>query len=852
MTNSSSPLQKESHNTEFSYQAVFETQVGMVLIVSPEFIVLGATNTYLRETLTPRNQLIDKYLFDVFPDNPDAPGTPDADLKSIKTSMQKALSTGKAHKLERLRYDIADPENPGQPIERYWDVVNIPVFDEDGNVTCIVNESTNITEKVKAEALLNESRKREQEALAKAEQQRLRLERLFEQAPAACAILEGPDLVYKVLNNAYQQLFPGRQMMGLPLFEALPELKDQVVYEIIYDVYNTGKTFEGKEILIPVARYKDKPVEDIYWNFIYQALFDAQGKVNGILIFALDVTDFVKARLQVERSAEALQALNRELEQRVESRTVKLQLAEAEAERQSKRLTDLFMQAPAAICILNGPDLVYELVNPGYAQLFPTRELLGKPILEALPEIKDNPVYRSFREVYETGRTHQEAEMYIPFVRHEDGVLEDRYFRYVQQARFNEEGKVDGIIVFALEITEQVEARKAVEASAKQLRLVTDSLPVLIGYLDKERRYQFTNKAYEKWFPIKAEDLIGRYVRDVVGEQAYNNTSGYMDRAMAGEQLDFEAEMPYREGFTKHISTSYVPDVQDGEVKGFYTLVTDVTEQVEARKAVEKSEQKARAMADELATINLELQTANNELGKANQRLTYTNIDLDNFIYTASHDLRAPISNIERLLDELLIELSEEDFQQSEVQYITSMMQEAVNRFKKTISSLTEITKLQKDDSIQVSSINLAELIREVALDLDHNIKKTGAQLKVNIDDNTVISFSEKNLRSIVYNLIANAIKYHHPDRAPIIEVSSHQDDEYMVLTVKDNGLGLSKKNQGKLYTMFRRFHDHVEGSGIGLYMVKRIVDNVGGKIEVESEEGEGTTFRIYLKTTNG
>ncbi|WP_018477710.1 PAS domain-containing sensor histidine kinase [Pontibacter roseus] len=840
--------QEEKQNQQFSFQSVFESQAGLVLVVSPQLIILGATDAYLRETLTHREQVIGKYLFNVFPDNPEVP---EGESKSIKASIEKVLSTGKQHQAGTLQYDIPDPDNPGQFLQRFWSTTNTPVLDQDGKVTCVVHETVNITDSVKAQALLEESRRREQEALADAQQQRLRLERLFEQAPAACAILEGPDFVYKVLNSAYQQLFPGRQMMGLSLFEALPELRNQIVYDIIQNVYQTGETFEGKEILIPVARYEGKPVEDIYWNFIYQALFDAQGKVNGILIFALDVTDFVEARRQVENTAEALQNLNQELEQRVERRTKELQLAEAEAEWQSKRLTDLFMRAPAAICILDGPELVYELVNPGYAMLFPGRVLLGKPILEALPEIKNNPVYKTFRQVYETGQTHEETEMFIPIARPGDGVLEDRYFRYIQQARHNEEGIVDGVIVFALEVTEQVEARKAVEASANQLRLVTDSLPVLIGYLDKERKYRFTNKAYEKWFPIKASDLIGRYVKDVVGQQAYDNTSAYMDRALSGERVDFEASMPYREDFKKHIQTTYVPDVQNGEVKGFYTLVTDITDQVEARKAVEKSEQKALALAEELAAINLELQTANKELGATNQRLTYTNIDLDNFIYTASHDLRAPIYNIERLLEELLLELSAEDYQQSEVKYITSMMQEAVNRFKRTISSLTEITKLQKDENQETTSVNLSELVREVVLDLENNIRESGAQLKVSMDEATSVSFSRKNLRSIIYNLLANAIKYHHPERTPIVKLASHQEEEYLVLTIEDNGLGMSVKNQGKLYTMFRRFHDHVDGSGIGLYMVKRIVDNVGGRIEVESEEGIGTIFRVYLKANS-
>ena len=90
---------------------------------------------------------------------------------------------------------------------------------------------------------------------------------------------------------------------------------------------------------------------------------------------------------------------------------------------------------PAAVCILTGPELVYELVNPGYQQLFPGRRLLGRPLLEALPELAGQPVWHSLRQVYETGQTHEELEMLIPIARHEGGPLEDFYLHYIQQAR---------------------------------------------------------------------------------------------------------------------------------------------------------------------------------------------------------------------------------------------------------------------------------------------------------------------------------------------------------------------------------------------------------------------------------
>jgi signal transduction histidine kinase len=100
-----------------------------------------------------------------------------------------------------------------------------------------------------------------------------------------------------------------------------------------------------------------------------------------------------------------------------------------------------------------------------------------------------------------------------------------------------------------------------------------------------------------------------------------------------------------------------------------------------------------------------------------------------------------------------------------------------------------------------------------------------------------------------MYNLISNAIKYKSPDRKPVVSIRTEKVNGFCLISVKDNGLGLSPEQKEKIFQMFKRFHDHGEGTGIGLYIVKRIVDNAGGKIEVESEKDKGSEFKVYLKT---
>jgi len=109
------------------------------------------------------------------------------------------------------------------------------------------------------------------------------------------------------------------------------------------------------------------------------------------------------------------------------------------------------------------------------------------------------------------------------------------------------------------------------------------------------------------------------------------------------------------------------------------------------------------------------------------------------------------------------------------------------------------------------------------------------------------LKFSKKNFRSLLYNLLSNAIKYQSPERDCIIKTRTRLEAHYVVLSVKDNGLGISERHQEQLFTMFKRFHDHVPGTGIGLYMVKRMMENAGGKVTVQSQEGRGTEVKLYF-----
>lgn len=243
-----------------------------------------------------------------------------------------------------------------------------------------------------------------------------------------------------------------------------------------------------------------------------------------------------------------------------------------------------------------------------------------------------------------------------------------------------------------------------------------------------------------------------------------------------------------------------------------------------------------------------QLDLINKELINKNGELKRINRDMDNFIYTASHDLKAPVSNIEGLISSLddTIDTSVKNEMYSR---IVDMIHLSIERFKNTLRDLSEVAKADGGEVKHIEETSLAEMVEEVKAHISRDIEESSASIVYDFSEEPTLSFSRKNLRSILYNLISNAIKYHAKNRVPeVVITSQNYDEEYTLVTVRDNGLGIREEDKEKVFTMFKRLHNHVEGTGVGMSIVKRIIDNSGGRIELDSEVGKGSIFKVYFK----
>ncbi|MBR0571710.1 PAS domain-containing protein [Microvirga sp. STS03] len=236
---------------------------------------------------------------------------------------------------------------------------------------------------------------------------------------------------------------------------------------------------------------------------------------------------------------------------------------------------------------------------------------------------------------------------------------------------------------------------------------------------------------------------------------------------------------------------------------------------------------------------------------KVLKQLEKLNASHETFIYAVSHDLKAPLANIEGLVEQLKVTSAELmancDEDNHEQEMIAKMLDSSVNRMRTILNELSEIAKIEGNYKEIAETVSFEAILNEVELTIKDRIVNSNASITYELGVAT-IETSPKNLRSILYNLLSNAINYQAPGRPPEIVVKTEEKEEYVMLSVKDNGLGIAEDKIDLLFAPYTRFTKDREGTGIGLYLIKKLVENTGGSISVNSKLNHGTEFVIYLK----
>lgn len=211
---------------------------------------------------------------------------------------------------------------------------------------------------------------------------------------------------------------------------------------------------------------------------------------------------------------------------------------------------------------------------------------------------------------------------------------------------------------------------------------------------------------------------------------------------------------------------------------------------------------------------------------------------------TISHDIKTPLTGL-GLTIEMLKQLPEKGMQRFPV--LLEKVENSLIKMQHIIHDLTDARENEHRYKPVEELLDFEHIIEDVRLTLAPQIKASKAVIKSEIG-HSEIKFVRRKLRSAVYNLVNNSIKYRSKARTPEIHIKTYQKDDYMVIQVTDNGMGIPEAELGNIFKKYERISRSGEGSGIGLYLVKEIIEATGGKIEVESSLGEGTVFRLHLK----
>ena len=230
------------------------------------------------------------------------------------------------------------------------------------------------------------------------------------------------------------------------------------------------------------------------------------------------------------------------------------------------------------------------------------------------------------------------------------------------------------------------------------------------------------------------------------------------------------------------------------------------------------------------------------ELSMNNQLLTKANRELDRFVYSASHDLRAPLSSLLGL-----IEISQRTNDPEEIKHCLSMMKVRVADLDLFIKDIIDYSRNARQE-IYNENFNVLELAKEVTDGLKFGTGMEEIFIKYEIDPTMKIIADRSRLKVVLNNIIGNALKYSSPQKEEqLISIRANSEGKRLKVLIEDNGIGIAPEHQPKIFDMFYRASEKSQGSGLGLYIVKETLDKLNGKIEVSSSIGHGSTFRLEI-----
>ncbi|HEW79347.1 MAG TPA: PAS domain S-box protein [Phycisphaerales bacterium] len=372
------------------------------------------------------------------------------------------------------------------------------------------------------------------------------------------------------------------------------------------------------------------------------------------------------------------------------------------------------------------------------------------------------------------------------------------------------------VVIAVDDITDRKRAEEAVVHEQNLLRSLMNNIPDSIYFKDTESRFIRVNKGLADWHGVSdPAEVVGKTDFDFFTEQHARKSYADEQRILETGQplVGIEEKETWADGRVTWVSTTKMPlRDEDGRIIGTFGISRDITERNLVKQKLEQ-------------TI-LELKRSND--------------DLQQFASVASHDLQEPLRMITSYLQ--LLDKRYRGKLDADADEFISFAVDGAKRMQGLISDLLAYSRVGTRGK-PFESCDCESIITKAIRDLDRIIEENNAV--VTHDPLPTIMADTTQLEQVFRNLISNAIKYRRKDQAPNIHISAEQKDNEWLFSVRDNGIGIEPEFSGRIFAIFQQLHgrDEYEGSGIGLAICKRVVERHGGRIWVESEPGEGSTF---------
>ena len=377
------------------------------------------------------------------------------------------------------------------------------------------------------------------------------------------------------------------------------------------------------------------------------------------------------------------------------------------------------------------------------------------------------------------------------------------------------EGK-RALLILINDITEKLKAQQSLQKSEANLLTILNSTNISYILMDAELGIVSYNQiAYDAFKtelgkPLAAgEKIIDYFLADDIG-----NTINYFKKVMNGEQVSYEGTFAMQSGVIMWYNMQLTPVIDNNHVLGMIMAIKDIT-------------------ANKMAELEREKITAD---------LIQRNNDLEQFTYIISHNLRSPVANIMGFAEALV----HEELGETEKKAVAVGLFDSVHRLDSVIFDLNNILKVKSEISELKESVKLSSIVNDIKANSYRLIEKENAVIKTDFIAIDELFTLKSYIHSIFFNLISNGIKYRKAGVNPVIEIKSAKLNDKIILSFKDNGMGIDITKRGKqVFGLYKRFHTHVEGKGMGLFMVKTQVEALGGKISIQSDVNKGTEFII-------